>query len=74
MIINKKKKITKIEIDLQGPEGNAFVLLGIAKDLSRKLGKNWDEVYANMTAADYEWLIQTMDHYFGDYLIMYRNG
>jgi hypothetical protein len=25
-----------------------------------------------MTAADYEWLIQTMDHYFGDYIIMYR--
>lgn len=72
MITSKRPIKDKIEIDLLGPEGNAFALLGIAKDLSHKLGENWDEVHANMTAADYEWLIQTMDHYFGDYIIMYR--
>jgi hypothetical protein len=72
MITSKRPIKDKIEIDLLGPEGNAFTLLGIAKDLSHKLGENWDEVHANMTAADYEWLIQTMDHYFGDYIIMYR--
>ena len=72
MIVDKRPIKDKIEIDLLGPEGNAFTLLGIAKDLSHKLGENWDEVHTNMTAADYEWLIQTMDHYFGDYIIMYR--
>ena len=30
MIIDKKKKVTKREIDLTGPEGNAFMLLAIA--------------------------------------------
>jgi hypothetical protein len=72
MITNKRPIKEKIEIDLKGPDGNAFVLLATAKDLSHKFGKNWDEVHANMTAGDYEWLIQTMDHYFGDYIIMYR--
>jgi hypothetical protein len=37
MITTKRPKKTKIEIDLQGPEGNAFALLGIAKDLAHKL-------------------------------------
>ena len=36
MIVNKSKK-SKIEIDLTGPDGNAFVLLAIARDLSIKL-------------------------------------
>jgi hypothetical protein len=72
MITNKRPVKEKIEIDLQGPEGNAIVLLSIAKDLSYKLGKNWDEVHDNMTSRDYEWLIQVMDHYFGDFIVMYR--
>jgi hypothetical protein len=72
MITNKRPVTEKIQIDLQGPEGNAMVLLSIAKDLSYKLGKNWNEVYDNMTSRDYEWLIQVMDHYFGDFIIMYR--
>jgi hypothetical protein len=38
MITDKRPVKTKIEIDLQGPDGNAFVLLGIARDLSIKLG------------------------------------
>ena len=36
MITNKRPQKKKIEIDLQGPEGNAFALLGIAKDLCHK--------------------------------------
>jgi len=38
MITNKRPQKKKIEIDLQGPEGNAFVLLGIARDLCHKSG------------------------------------
>jgi hypothetical protein len=72
MITNKRPVKEKIEIDLLGPDGNAFVLLAIAKDLSHKFGKDWNEVHTNMTSSDYEWLIQTMDHYFGDFIIMYR--
>ncbi len=72
MITSKRPKKDKIEIDLLGPEGNAFMLLGIAKDLSHKLNKDWDIIHKEMTSADYEWLLQVMDYHFGDFIIMYR--
>ena len=72
MITSKRPKKDKIEIDLLGPEGNAFVLLGIAKDLSNKLGMDWDMIHKEMTSSDYEWLLQVMDYHFGDFIIMYR--
>jgi hypothetical protein len=72
MIVNNSPKKNKIEIDLKGPQGNAFTLLGIAKDLSNKFGYDWKVIYKQMTESDYEWLIQTMDSYFGDHIIVYR--
>lgn len=72
MITNKRPKKTKIEIDLLGPEGNAFALLGIAKDLCHKTGIEWEPVKNEMTSSDYEWLLQVMDYHFGDFIIMYR--
>jgi len=72
MITTKRPKKTKIEIDLTGPEGNAFALLGIAKDLCHKTGVEWEPVKNEMTSSDYEWLLQVMDYHFGDFIIMYR--
>ena len=72
MITTKRPKKTKIEIDLPGPEGNAFALLGIAKDLCHKTGIEWEPVKNEMTSSDYEWLLQVMDYHFGDFIIMYR--
>jgi hypothetical protein len=72
MITNKRPKKSKIEIDLEGPDGNAFVLLGIAKDLCHKIGIDWEKVQSEMTSGDYENLLQVMDEYFGDFIVMYR--
>ena len=72
MITNKRPKKSKIEIDLLGPEGNAFALLGIAKDLCHKTGIEWEPVKNEMTSGNYENLLLTMDKYFGDLIIMYR--
>ena len=72
MITNKRPKKTKIEIDLLGPEGNAFALLGIARDLAIKLDLDWNYIHTEMTSGDYENLIQVMEHYFGDIIVMYR--
>ena len=72
MITNKRPKKSKIEIDLLGPDGNAFVLLSIAKDLCHKTGIEWEPVKNEMTSSNYENLIQVMDHYFGDLIVMYR--
>jgi hypothetical protein len=62
----------EIIIDLNGPDGNAFVLLGIAKDLTHKNKFNWDSMYTEMTKSDYEHLIQVMENYFGDQILFLR--
>ena len=62
----------EIIIDLNGPDGNAFVLLGIAKDLSHQNKFSWDSVYTEMTKSDYEHLIQVMENYFGDQILFLR--
>lgn len=72
MITNKRPQKKKIEIDLNGPDGNAFILLSITKDLCHKTGIEWEPVKNEMTSGDYENLIQTMDRYFGDLIVMYR--
>ena len=72
MIVDKRPKKGKIEIDLQGPEGNAFMLLAIAKDLAHQLNMDWSLIHSEMTSSDYEWLLQVMDYHFGDFIIMYR--
>ena len=66
-----------IEIDLNGPNGNAFVLLGLAKTLGRRLGMTHDkieQIQDEMRLSTYELLILTFDKYFGEYVILYREG
>ena len=72
MITNKRPVKEKIEIDLQGPDGNAFTLLGIARDLAIQLDLDWNYIHNEMTSSDYENLIQVMDHHFGNFIVMYK--
>ena len=74
-ILHKKRKnIEKIEIDLNGPHGNAFYLLGLAKDLSKLLGLDFDKIRKEMTLSNYDNLIKVFDKHFGNYvdLIYYK--
>jgi len=63
-----------IEIDLTGPDGNAYVLMGIAKQLNRQLDLEVSDtaMLAEMMSGDYENLLAVMERYFGDYIVMYR--
>jgi len=56
----------KAQIDLQGPEGNAFCLLAYAKTFCRELGKDYDDISTRMRSGDYENLLQVFDEEFGD--------
>lgn len=71
-MIRKKQKKNVIEVDLTGPQGNAFYLLGLAQTLSKQIGFDSKEVLAEMQSSDYEHLIQTFDSYFGSVVILYR--
>lgn len=74
-MIVKKQKTKGIEIDLTGPQGNAFFLLGTASKLGRQLGWDRDEIeilLRQMRNSDYENLVNTFDKYFGDFVTLYR--
>ena len=72
MTIKKKSNKGKIEIDLTGPQGNAYFLLGMAQQLSAQLGKDWKAIEKEMTSGDYENLLKVFDREFGAYVTMYR--
>ena len=65
----------KIQIDLTGPDGNAFVLLALASKLGRQLrysDRQIELILDEMRLADYECLLQTFDREFGHIVDLYR--
>jgi hypothetical protein len=65
-------------IDLKGPSGNAFAILGMAMNLCRQLKDidpetyDWKKIEAEMKASDYKNLVKTFEKYFGDYVTIYN--
>ena len=72
MIKSINEKQGGIEIDLTGPEGNAFVLIGLASKWAKQLGLDSKKIQEEMMSGDYENLIGVIEKYFGDYVILYR--
>ena len=72
MIRDKQTLTGPVVIDLTGPDGNAFALMGYAKRFAKQLGLNGDEIISDMTSGDYENLIQVFDSNFGDFVILER--
>ena len=71
-MIRKKIEQEFDVIDLTGPDGNAFVLLGKAKSYARRLGLDGSEIQAEMMNGDYEHLLEVFDKYFGAFVILER--
>jgi hypothetical protein len=71
-MIVQKPKSEDITIDLTGPQGNAFFLIGTATKLARQLDLNEYEVLNEMKSGDYENLLQVFDRYFGSFVTLYR--
>ena len=76
MIKDRKEMNSMIEIDLSGPEGNAFVLLGHAARLGKQIYgyEKTEEILEEMKLSTYELLILIFDKYFGTVVTLYRNG
>lgn len=73
MAIKRKlqQKVPQIEIDLTGPQGNVFVLIKLAKDLSFRLGIDGEKVISRMRRVSYEDAVKIFDAYFGDYVTLH---
>ena len=71
-MIRQKQQPRELVIDLTGPEGNAFVLLGYAKQFAKQIGLDGDAIVEEMKSGDYENLIQVFDNHFGDFVILER--
>jgi hypothetical protein len=77
MAIRKKeeRQNKNIEIDLTGPEGNAFVLLGYASNFCKQLGYDkfhTERILDEMRLTDYEGLIYTFNREFGMFVTLWR--
>jgi hypothetical protein len=68
MIKNKNQPT----VDLTGPEGNAFCLLGYAHRWARELDLDWSSIEKDATSGDYEHLVSVLDKHFGKYVIFLR--
>jgi len=71
-MIKKKQNNGKIEIDLTGPQGNAFYILGVAQNLCKQVGIDSEPLLDEMRSGDYENLIKVFDDKFGSVVTMYR--
>jgi hypothetical protein len=71
-MIKSKQEKTGIEIDLTGPDGNAFFLIGTASNLAKQLGLDRNSIKEEMMAGDYENLVNVFDKHFGNFVTLYR--
>lgn len=75
MIYDKQPKLKKMEINLSGPQGNAFYLLGSAQNIARQLEfseEKTESILKEMKSGDYENLIKVFDDNFGDFVDLFR--
>ena len=69
------KEPRKQVIDLTGPQGNAFYLLGTAMNLCEQIGFSdlaTQGILEDMKSGDYEHLITRFDYHFGELIDLER--
>lgn len=78
-VMNKKMlpKRIMIDIDLDGPDGNAFVILGYVKSIGRQVGfaENVQKrISEEMKKSDYDHLISVFIKYFNPYVNLWTSN
>ncbi len=72
MIKPKSQRPKLLELDLSGPEGNAFCLIGYAQKFCKELGMEPKPIVDDMMSGDYDHLIEIFDKHFGAFVTLYR--
>ena len=70
MSVELKPKLDKIYIDIDGPNGNAFNLLGAASVLSKKYDFPGETIRDEMASGDYMNLLKVFDDNFGEFVVL----
>jgi len=75
MAIRKSRKNEKVVIDLNGPQGNAYYLMGLVTSMYRRAGASelGEHIVNQMKSGDYEHLLKTFDLYLGDKFDLVRD-
>lgn len=73
-MIRNKRKNEKPLIDLSGPQGNAFYLMGVVLNTFHRSGapELGESIVEEMQKGDYEHLLKTFDLYLGDHFDIVR--
>ena len=78
-MILEKQESGMIDIDLTGPDGNVFYLMGVAKKLTRTLNDRreneylvWSDIQADMMSSDYDHAVEVFEEHFGHIVILYK--
>ena len=61
----------RINIDLMGPDGNAFALMAYARRFAKQLDWSVDDINKlmdDMTSGDYAHLLDVFNEHFGDFV------
>ena len=68
-MIKRKEEYRRTVIDLDGSDGNVFVLLSLAKSFCQKLDWDYDKFDAEVKffADSYEDVVGLFDSWFGEY-------
>ena len=70
MSVELKPILDKIYIDIDGPNGNAFNLLGAASVLSKKYDFPGETIRYEMASGDYMNLLKVFDDNFGEFVVL----
>lgn len=65
-------KKNKIIINLTGPKGNIFYILGLVKKLSKELNYDFNKIHNEVLNGNYTNAIKVIEKYFGEYIIFIK--
>ena len=69
-MIRAKTPASDFIVNLDGPNGNAYYLLSLAKEMAHHKGQKASPILNEMQSKDYNNLVVVFDKHFGDQIIL----
>jgi hypothetical protein len=73
-LFKQEIRLARITLDLDGPDGNAYFLIGQARILAVKNDLNPKEILEEMMISDYKHLLAVFRKYFSDEVELVGGG